>query len=93
MESALLHKIIRYKSGSILLAEDQMLIGEEPLSIRVENSPYAVVMRTPGDERFLAAGFCLAEGLVDRIEDFAHPWILRADGSQRDLRHPHTRTA
>ena len=48
-----------------------MLIGEEPLSIRVENNPYAVVMRTPGDERFLAAGFCLAEGLVDRIEDFA----------------------
>jgi len=48
-----------------------MLISEEPLSIRVENAPYAVVMRTPGDERFLAAGFCLAEGLVDRVEDFA----------------------
>lgn len=71
MESASLHKIIRCKNGNTLLAEDQMLIGEEPLSIRVENNPYAVVMRTPGDERFLAAGFCLAEGLVDRIEDFA----------------------
>lgn len=48
-----------------------MLIGEEPLSIRVENAPYAVVMRTPGDERFLAAGFSLAEGLVDGVDDFA----------------------
>lgn len=71
MESASLHKILRCKDGNTLLAEEQMLIGEEPLSIRVENNPYAVVMRTPGDERFLAAGFCLAEGLVDRVEDFA----------------------
>ncbi|UCF56285.1 MAG: formate dehydrogenase accessory sulfurtransferase FdhD, partial [Deltaproteobacteria bacterium] len=30
-----------------------------------------VVMRTPGEEIFHAAGFCLAEGLVDRPEDFA----------------------
>lgn len=71
MESAFLYKVIRYRSGNRLLPEDQMLIGEEPLSIRVENAPYSVVMRTPGDERFLAAGFCLAEGLVDGVEDFA----------------------
>ena len=70
-----------------------MLIGEEPLSIRVENNAYAVVMRTPGDERFLAAGFCLAEGLVDRIEDFATLGHLRTDGSQRDYRGPHSRAA
>ncbi|AQV02985.1 sulfurtransferase FdhD [Desulfococcus multivorans] len=63
--------MVRCKSGNTLIAETQMLISEEPLSIRVENTPYAVVMRTPGDERFLAAGFCLAEGLVDRVEDFA----------------------
>ncbi|MCF8024282.1 MAG: formate dehydrogenase accessory sulfurtransferase FdhD [Desulfobacteraceae bacterium] len=41
------------------------LIIEEPLSIRVAGSPYSVVMRTPGDEIAHAAGFCLAEGLVD----------------------------
>jgi len=47
------------------------LIGEEPLLIRVEGHPYSVVMRTPGDEIFHVAGFCLAEGLVDEPEDFA----------------------
>jgi FdhD protein len=45
------------------------LIGEEPLSIRVEGKPYSVVMRTPGDELAHAAGFCLAEGLVDSPDD------------------------
>ncbi len=46
------------------------LIGEEPLLIRVEGKPFSVVMRTPGDEMFHAAGFCLGEGLVDRQDDF-----------------------
>jgi FdhD protein len=47
-----------------------LLIGEEPLSIRVEGKPYSVVMRTPGDELAHAAGFCLAEGIVDTPNDF-----------------------
>jgi FdhD protein len=46
------------------------LIGEEPLLIRVDDKPYSVVMRTPGEELFHAAGFCLGEGLVDSPEDF-----------------------
>lgn len=44
---------------------DQGLIIEEPLSIRIEGEPYSVVMRTPGEEVSHAAGFCLAEGLID----------------------------
>ncbi|MBU0986161.1 MAG: formate dehydrogenase accessory sulfurtransferase FdhD [Proteobacteria bacterium] len=50
--------------------EDE-LIGEEPLSIRIEGKPYAVIMRTPGDEPAHAAGFCLAEGIVDTPDDIA----------------------
>jgi len=46
-------------------------IGEEPLLIRVEDKPYSVVMRTPGEEGFHAAGFCLGEGIVDGPDDFA----------------------
>jgi FdhD protein len=46
-------------------------IGEEPLLIRIDGNPYSVVMRTPGEELFHAAGFCLGEGLVDAPEDFA----------------------
>jgi FdhD protein len=45
-------------------------LGEEPLLIRVDDKPYSVVMRTPGDEIFQAAGFCLAEGIADSPDDF-----------------------
>ncbi len=45
------------------------LINEEPLVIRIQERPYSVVMRTPGEELAHAAGFCLAEGLLDSSED------------------------
>lgn len=47
------------------------LLCEEPLSIRIQGKPHTVVMRTPGDEIPLAAGLCLAEGIVDAPDDFA----------------------
>lgn len=47
------------------------LVAEEPLLIRVDDHPYSAVMRTPGEETFHVAGFCLAEGIIDSIDDFA----------------------
>lgn len=47
------------------------LIAEEPFSIRIDEKPYAVVMRTPGEELFHAAGFCLGEGIIDSPDDFS----------------------
>ena len=47
------------------------LIAEEPLSIRVQGAPYAVVMRTPGEEKAHVAGFCLGEGIVDAADEIA----------------------
>jgi FdhD protein len=46
------------------------LIGEEPLLIRIDDRPYAVVMRTPGEEVAHAAGYCLGEGIADSPDDF-----------------------
>lgn len=51
------------------VAEDKEIITEEPLSIRVQGNPYAVVMRTPGDEIAHVAGFSLAEGIADSPDD------------------------
>lgn len=48
------------------------LIAEEPLSIRIDEKPYAVVMRTPGDETFHAVGFCLGEGIIDSRDDLGN---------------------
>jgi FdhD protein len=38
--------------------------------MRIEEKPYVVVMRTPGEELFHAAGFCLGEGIADSPDDF-----------------------
>ena len=52
-------------------AHRMALVDEEPLSIRIQGKPYSVVMRTPGDEIAHAAGFCLAEGIIDSPADCA----------------------
>src|ERR1700727_3230053 len=56
--------------------EDEVAV-EEPLEIRVDGSPLAVTMRTPGHDEELALGFLYGEGLIDGprevglTEDFA----------------------
>lgn len=47
------------------------LVVEEPLEIRVDDRPLAVVMRTPGDDLDLVAGFLLTEGVIDGLDDLA----------------------
>lgn len=69
-ESHHIVRLIQYEGDSYRTSK-QGLIGEEPLSILIEGQPYSVVMRTPGEEIFHVAGFCLGEGLVDQPEDFA----------------------
>lgn len=63
------YNVIRF-GGVKCLDSVHDLIAEEPLLIRVNDNPYSVVMRTPGEETFHAAGFCLTEGIVDDISDF-----------------------
>jgi FdhD protein len=42
---------------------------EEPLEIRLHGRPFAVVMRTPGADRELAAGFLLSERVLHTSDD------------------------
>jgi FdhD protein len=42
---------------------------EEPLEVRLHNRPFSVIMRTPGNDRELAAGFLLAEGVLRDVDD------------------------
>lgn len=68
MDNVLQHKLIHWDKAA-KKSEQQDLLGEEPLSIRIEGNPYAVVMRTPGDEIAHVAGFCLTEGIIDTPDD------------------------
>lgn len=60
---------------------DDLLATEEPLEIRVGGHSVAVVMRTPGHDRELAAGFLVTEGLLHRAEDVLDMVYCRGDDS------------
>jgi FdhD protein len=52
---------------------------EEPLEIRLHDRPFVVIMRTPGADRELAAGFLLAEGIITHGDEL---------GAVEHCRHP-----
>ena len=44
--------------------DQDLIVVEEPLEIRLDGKPLVVTMRTPGDDEELAAGFLHAEGML-----------------------------
>jgi FdhD protein len=61
--------IVRHAIGRPPVEENDSVAVEEPLEIRVEGHSIAVVMRTPGHDRELAAGFLLTENLIRSPRD------------------------
>ena len=61
-------RIVRWDGRDAHASEDE-LAEEEPLEIRVQGRPISVTMRTPGDDRDLAAGFLLTEGIIRGRDD------------------------
>jgi FdhD protein len=60
--------VVRVRGGARLRDTDQAA-AEEPLEIRLHQQPFAVIMRTPGHDRELAAGFLLAERVIASPDD------------------------
>ena len=59
--------------------EDTVAV-EEPLEVRLHGQAFATIMRTPGDDKDLAAGFLLSEGVISSADDL---------GAVEHCRHPH----
>ncbi len=53
-------EVVRWPAGA---RETDAVAVEEPLEIRLDGSPLAITMRTPGHDEELALGFCLSEGI------------------------------
>lgn len=60
--------IIKYENGKHTRIYDA-IATEEPLEIFVNNRPFHITMRLPGDEIPLAVGFLFTEGLIHSIEE------------------------
>jgi FdhD protein len=60
--------MVRVRGGGRADATDRVA-AEEPLEIRLHGRPFAVLMRTPGADRELAAGFLFAERVLKTAND------------------------
>ena len=71
-------RVLRVTDNDVVERADIAAV-EEPLEIRLHDRAFAVIMRTPGADRHLAAGFLLAEGLITTADDI---------GAVEHCRHP-----
>ena len=62
------HRVWRFR-GADRHERDDLVTVEEPLEIRLDGEALAVVMRTPGHDFELAAGFVFTEGIVAHVPD------------------------
>jgi FdhD protein len=62
--------VVRVARDTRAAARD-VVAAEEPLEIRLGGTPFVVIMRSPGADRELAAGFLLSERIVRSAADIA----------------------
>lgn len=73
----------RYEAGAATPDAPDELAVEEPLELRVEGHSVAVMMRTPGHDRELAAGFLLTENLIRTANDIFDITTCGKDGDDQ----------
>ena len=61
--------------------EQDLIVVEEPLEIRVDGKPLVVTMRTPGEDEELAAGFLHAEGIIAGAAGIASIRAVAGEGA------------
>ena len=61
-------QVIRWNQSKPTSVQDELVV-EEPLEIRVGQQSLIVVMRTPGQDFELAAGFLYTESLIKSVDD------------------------
>jgi FdhD protein len=58
----------KWRDRSVRLTDDTVCV-EEPLEIMIDDEPYYLTMRMPGEDIFLALGLCLTEGVISSFDD------------------------
>lgn len=61
----------RWRAGQVVAGEDSVVV-EAPLEIVVADRPLAVLLRTPGEDLDLVAGYLATEGLIADAADLRH---------------------
>jgi len=88
MNEEVKHFVVRRAHGRGYEESRDALAVEEPLEIRLNNIPLAVVMRTPGHDFDLARGFLLTEGILQEAKSEGR----RAKGEEQNENRDHALT-
>ena len=77
----------RWTGRSFAAPKPDAVAIEEPLELRIETRPIAVIMRTPGHDDELAAGFLVSEGLLKHKGQILalRPYPRNAEGNVLDV--------
>lgn len=84
-------KTHRFSKGK-LLPEDDLIVVEEPLEIRIgfgevdnrEERSLVITMRTPGNDFELAAGFLFCEGIIGKKDDILSIKYCYTSGEEQE---------
>ncbi len=71
----------KFQIGETKLTEDALTI-EEPLQITINQKPFTVSMRTPGEDKNLIRGLLHSEGIVNDIEVTPKIELTRKEGNE-----------
>ena len=90
------HMTSRFKGNGLFNAEYDLAV-EELLEIYVDDCPYAITMRLPGDDINLVVGFCFTEGIIASRDDLLSVGYCGSIGGERRmlvyLKHERSRAA
>ncbi len=78
-----LTQVAEWREGEVRRFQDY-LVAEEPVEIRLGDTPLTVTMRTPGNDLELAAGFLFTEGIItarEQIRSIAYGTTDKAETS------------
>jgi FdhD protein len=75
--------VYRVRGGRKTLEPDRAAV-EEPLEVRLHGRPFAVIMRTPGADQALTAGFLLSERVLKSADDLGTIEHCRTGGTRLD---------
>lgn len=64
-----LREVVKVEDGKPHPPASDPVTLEEPLGLRIQSHPLAVIMRTPGDDADLALGFLLSEGIIVKASE------------------------
>ncbi len=83
MQQTSTKQVVRWNLSETTQIEDELVI-EEPLEIRVGQQSLIVVMRTPGHDFELAAGFLFTENLIQSEDDIEIIAYCEDDNTESD---------